>query len=351
MTYLKALEHAHLLNSEVEYIGEGAWHNAWKLTSAHHEPLVLRIPKKIAYKKAVVFDAAALKAEYGGTEIYYRCVNQISLGTAPSTFIYHVSEELTYTIESFVGKNVDLHQLNKDDAHKLGTHIGQLYREIERVNHGLKGFGFFAWNEEQGVHGQFLSDYREFITAECNEVMDDYEELSAKRPIFESLVLKDALQSICDTRLKEISHPVLTNQDASPENWLMDEGQIRIIDPLPIVYFGDVMAGNFMSLYETLFVEFAHTERYGKHRFHECKETLQSIADGFLKSYCAQNPQLVRVLRGEQLLQVLDSAVGHVRMLETELNEEQVIRYGSKVDIERRLSVFGKKINELTEYL
>ena len=125
MTYEKALKHAHYEYSIVENLGEGAWHRAWKVTSDKHDPVVLRIPKKIAYQKEVVYDESALKAEYGGTEIYYRCVNAVVAGAAPEMFINYVSEELTYTLESFAGNHVDLHQLNKDDAHKLGEVIGK----------------------------------------------------------------------------------------------------------------------------------------------------------------------------------------------------------------------------------
>ncbi|MET0787445.1 MAG: hypothetical protein ABWX61_06220 [Paenisporosarcina sp.] len=351
MTLKQALQHLNYMNSKVEDLGEGAWHRAWKLTSDQHEPSVLRIPKKIAYKKEVPYDESALKAEYGGTEIYYRSVNQVVSGAAPDKFVYHVSEELTYTVESFAGKHVNLHKLNREDAHQLGEDIGQLYRKIEQVEHGVEGIGFFAWNEERGVHGQFLSDYQKFIEDECTEIMDDYHELSKKRPLFNEPELKKAIQRICETRIKVINHPVLTNQDASPENWLIDKGQIRLIDPLPIVYFGEVMAANFMNLYETLFVELAHTERYGKHRFHECQETLQSIADGFIQGYCEQNPDLICILRGEQILQVLDTAVRHLQMLEAGLNQEQIIRFGSKEEVEERLTVFYKKLIDLQQFI
>lgn len=351
MTLNKALQHSQSINSKVEVLGEGAWHQAWKLTSDRHKPFVLRIPKKIAYKKEVAFNESALKAEYGGTEIYYRSVNQVVSGAAPETFVYHVSKELTYTLESFAGNHVNLHVLNKDNAHQLGEEIGQLYHKVEQVNHGLEGFGYLAWDEEKGLHGQFSSDFKAFIEEECQEVMDDYHELSTKRPLFDNSDLKETINKISKTRLNVISHPVLTNQDASPENWLLDNGQIRLIDPLPILYFGEVMAGNFLNLYETLFVELSHTERYEKHRFHECKETLQSIANGFVQGYCAQSPELICILRGEQLLQVLDSAVNHVRMLEEGLTQEQIIRYGPKEDVEARLTVFYKKLIDLQQFI
>ncbi|EPD49744.1 hypothetical protein HMPREF1210_03191 [Paenisporosarcina sp. HGH0030] len=345
----KAIKHAQYVNSQVSYLGEGAWHQAWQLTSPQHKSMVLRIPKKIAYKKEVAYDANALLAEYGGTEQYYSWVNKVVPGAAPEKFVYHVSEGLTYTIESFAGSHVDLHDLNREDAQKLGSEIGHLYRKMEQVNHGLEGFGFFDWNEESGLHGRFLGDFHEFVTAESKEIIDDYMDLLTKRPIFNKPEIKEAILRICENRLIEIGSPVLTNQDASPENWLVDNGQIRLIDPLPILYIGEVMAANFMNLYETLFVELAHTERYGKHRFHECRETLQSIANGFELGYCGQNADLIRKLRSEQMIQVLNCAVSHNQMFIEGLNEEQIIRYGTKEDVENRLTVFVEKLIELQD--
>lgn len=343
----KALKHAQYVNSQMTYLGEGAWHEAWKLTDPQLKSLVLRVPKKIAYNKEVPYDEKALQAEYGGTELYYRSLNEVVPGAAPEKFVYHISEDLTYTIESFAGNHVNLHELNRSDAQQLGAEIGQLYRKLEQVNHGLKGFGYLAWNEVSGLHGQFSGDFKEFIAEECKEVIDDYMDLSTKRTIFKNSEIEEAILRICENRLKGIGSPVLTNQDASPENWLVEDGEIRIIDPLPIVYIGEVMAANFMNLYETLFVELSQTERYGKHYFHKCPETLQSIADGFVKGYCGESAELIRKLRGEQMLQVLDSAVRHNQMLTDGLTEEQIIRYGSKEDIEKRLAVFAMKMSEL----
>lgn len=62
-----ALMHAGLQNAE--YLGEGAWHHAWKVVKNNTE-LVLRIPKEKAYGKAVPFNEEALKAEYAGTQLY-----------------------------------------------------------------------------------------------------------------------------------------------------------------------------------------------------------------------------------------------------------------------------------------
>ena len=70
---LEAMNHAGV--SLPIMIGEGAWHMAWKVTKEDEE-LVLRIPKKVAYGKPVLFDRDALTAEYSATKWYYESVNK-----------------------------------------------------------------------------------------------------------------------------------------------------------------------------------------------------------------------------------------------------------------------------------
>ncbi|WP_261384386.1 hypothetical protein [Planococcus sp. CPCC 101016] len=95
-----ALLHAGV--KEAVFLGEGAWHYAWTAWKEGRK-MVLRIPKEVTYGKPVLFNKAALKAEYGGTELYYRSVNQAVARAAPELFEFHVSASITYTLESFGG--------------------------------------------------------------------------------------------------------------------------------------------------------------------------------------------------------------------------------------------------------
>lgn len=134
--------------------------------------------------------------------------------------------------------------------------------------------------------------------------------------------------------------PHLVNQDASPENILIDENGICLIDPYPSIYYPRGMAGNFTNLYETFFIALADTERYSKHRFSKCADKLKMIAQGYITEYSAGDSQIVSEVRGEQLLQLLETAHSHFCLLSEDLAEETKIRYGSKEEIEERLTVF-----------
>ncbi|WP_236636659.1 hypothetical protein [Exiguobacterium sp. SL-9] len=69
-----------------------------------------------------------------------------------------------------------------------------------------------------------------------------------------------------------------------------------------------------------------------------CEAQLKGIAEGFLAGYSDGNPSIVREVRGEQLLQLLETAYLHHQLLrQEELAREDTIRYGSKEAITTRL--------------
>lgn len=109
------------------------------------------------------------------------------------------------------------------------------------------------------------------------------------------------------------------------------------------------MAGNFINLYETLFVALADTERYRKHRFSACQYKLKKIAEGFLAGYSDGDHEIASEIRGEQMLQLLDTACSHHQMLGKKLPQESIIRYGNKEEIESRLFLFSQKLKELAD--
>lgn len=342
-----AISHARV--ETPNFIGEGAWHNAWKVLKDGSE-FVLRIPKETAYGKPVLYDEAAMTAEYSGTELYYRSVNTAVEGAAPNFFTYHVSEELTYTLESFVGTQLDLSAITEAAAIQIGKDIGHIYRKTEGVSHGLKGFGFLAWSEADGLRGSLAGDAREGMKEENEEQLADYEVICAARPEFKDEKVKRAIQAATELRLQRFTVPCLTNQDASPENILMNSEQVCLIDPYPIIYYPRGMAGNFMNLYETYFVSLADTDRYKKHGFAVHAGKLIGMANGFLAGYSDGRQEIVREVRSEQLLQLLETAFSHLQLLKEELSAESRIRYGSKEDIERRMGLFAAELKRLAAF-
>ena len=143
-------------------IGEGAWHIAWKVTKEDEE-LVLRIPKKVAYGKPVPFDQDALTAEYSATKWYYESVNQMVPGGAPVLFKFHVTPELTYTLESFGGKSLPLREMSLVEAVRVGRQIGVIYRKMESLTPEIEGFGRLAWTENKGLHGIINEEFQTFF--------------------------------------------------------------------------------------------------------------------------------------------------------------------------------------------
>lgn len=340
---------AALLHAAVEspeFLGEGAWHHAWKVAKDGRE-LVLRIPKDLVYGKPAEFNEEELTAEYAATELYYRSVNQAVKGAAPEFFQFHVSEQLSYTLESFAGKHIDLHELTRAQAVEAGKALGEIYRKTEEIPHGLDGFGYLHWTEKSGLRGSITGDVRRFLKEESEEHLSDYRELSEARPEFQDAAVNDALNLAVELRERGFTQPLLSNQDASPENILLNGTQISLIDPFPNIYYPRGMAGNFMNLYETFFIALSETERYKKHQFAKCASNLKAIADGFLDGYSDRDKQVAAEVRGEQLLQLLETAYSHFHLLAGKLPEEARIRYGDKKQIEKRLAALADELKAL----
>lgn len=329
-----------------EFLGEGAWHYAWKVLKENDE-LVLRIPKTTAYGKAVPYNEEALKAEYAGTKLYYQTINKAVAGAAPTFFEFHVSSELTYTVESYGGKQIDLHSMKEETAFQKGKAIGEIHRKTEEVPHKLDGFGYLTWSKKKGLQGSITGKASEFLREESKEYLADYQTLCTARPEYEDKTVSEAIQLAVALRKKAFKKPLLVNQDASPENILIQGDRVCLIDPYPSVYYPRTMAGNFMNLYETFFIALAGTERYRKHRFAACEVNLKMIAKGFIEGYSAGNPKIVSEVRGEQLLQLLETANSHLRFLSEDIAEETRIRYGSKEEIEERLTLFSEELKVL----
>ncbi|MGI2328943.1 hypothetical protein [Planococcus sp. YIM B11945] len=342
----KALAHARIDKSNTSFLGEGAWHYAWKV-SAKNGDFVLRIPKPVAYGEAVAYDKQESMQEYTGTELYYQNVNRAVQGAAPEFFCFHVSEEVTYTLESFAGNSVNFRALAPEKAFEIGQQVGSIYRKTEEIPHGLEGCGYLSWSEEGGLMGSLKENPLELLVEESQEFLSDCDLLSQAIPEFAGGTIKAALEEAAQIREQAFTEVCLTNQDASPENILLDGGRVRLIDPFPIVYYPRGMAGNFMNLYETLFALLSDTERYKKHQFAAYTDQLHTVAQGFLAGYSGGDKEIQRQVRAEQLLQLHETVFTHHQMLEEELSKARKIRFGNKEDIRRRL---GLLVTELKEF-
>ena len=62
--------------TQVQYLGEGAWHLAYFVQLRTGDAVVVRFPKTEAYGRNVEFDEEAIHSEYAGTRAYYELANQ-----------------------------------------------------------------------------------------------------------------------------------------------------------------------------------------------------------------------------------------------------------------------------------
>ncbi|WP_214889265.1 hypothetical protein [Exiguobacterium sp. s142] len=337
----RVLQHADV--SDPAFLGSGAWHDAWKVVKENRE-LVLRIPKDIAYGKSISFNEEELTAEYAATKLYYQSVNQAVNGAAPDFYEFYVSADLTYTLESYGGDQIDLHTMTKEQVLQIGKQIGGIYRKTDQVSQEISGMGYLTWTEEKGLHGVLEGELHAFIQEESAEHIADYETLCTVYPQFQDEKVPQALIAATELRNQQVVNISLVNQDASPENILLRDDQVCLIDPYPSLYAPRGMAGNFMNLYETFFLVLSQTERYKKHRFDLCEQQLKGMAEGFLAGYSEGNKAVIREVRGEQLLQLLETAFVHHQLLLKDITPEDIIRYGDRQAIEARLFVLCEEL-------
>ncbi|WLD94222.1 hypothetical protein [Alkalihalobacillus sp. AL-G] len=329
--------------SEFQRLGEGAWHHAY-LVKIESEPVVIRLPKKVAYDKEVQFDAHALHAEYAGTQSYYKHANQAKKGICPQFFNYHVSEELTFTIESYVGSSLELGLQTNVASYRYGVELGEFFLAKEQIPSPVEGLGYLTWNCGKLI-GQFDSDLQSFIAQETEEYEQELEELLASELQFDKKRVMQIGKELIPHRAITGEKPVFTNQDTSPENLIFREDGVNLIDPYPLIYTGVSLAANHVHNYKVLFPTFYNVPRYKKHEFHLFEENLLAIANGFIGGYTQGSIDNKQSLSVEVFLKLLTMTHGHYQLFQKDiLDGEELIRYGTKAQIKERLTVFLKML-------
>lgn len=333
--------------TQVQYLGEGAWHYAYLVQLRTGDGVVVRFPKSEAYGRRIEFDEAACYAEYEGTKAYYKLANQVKPGISPEFFHYHVEKERTFTVESYAGKAIKLESFTFVEAFQVGAELGEFFRQMNAAQHDLKGFGYLKWNGKK-IEGQFQSSVSAFMEKENEKYITDFNEfIHAYDGNIHSSALKQLEECLKNREISE-KRIVFTNQDTSPENILLhQDGTVSLIDPVPLLYSGDSLAGNFMNNYRTLFPTFFNAPRYAKHQFDRFEDRLQKIADGFMEGYCKGDSTVKQVVKQEEFIKLTSLAVSQSALLKSaELTTEQKIRYGEKVAIANRIAVLFKRIEE-----
>jgi hypothetical protein len=331
-------------DSEITRLGEGAWHYAYLI---EREQLVLRIPKKIAYEKEVVFNQDELTADYAGTKAFYQHANRTGKRMCPEHYDYHVSEDLTYTIESYVGKSIGLAGQTPDQSKRYGREVGEFFLALEELDSPIPGIGYITIGEQGEIKGQYEGNLSAFIREETAEYREEWEALLESSYSFDKEKVRRTGEELFSARSVEREKLVLTNQDTSPENMIFTESGVRMIDPFPIVYTGTSLAANYVFNYQTLFHSLHNTKRHAKNQYHLLIPQLKASAEGFVDGYTNGSKQKWNDLNVEVYLKLVTMTHEHDLLLKQEsLSREQTIRYGTKEQIQERLSIFLMELEQ-----
>ncbi len=350
----KALEKEGLsklkIESEIDRIGEGAWHHAY-LVNRNRDPYVLRLPKKMAYEKEVLFNYDDLMADYAGTKAYYKQANIAKKGICPDYFNFLVSEELTYMIESYAGKTVGLKEQTLEQSKRYGAELGEIFSAIEELESPLSGLGYLKWTEGN-LAGEFDMEIQSFLLQETEEYQEELDSLLNSQYEFDKRRVRQIGKELIQRRSIEGERIVFTNQDTSPENIIFTKDRVHIIDPYPILYTGTSLAANFVFNYQTTFPTFYNTKRYGKQRYNLYTKQLREIANGFTSGYVQESIKKQESLHIEVFLKLVTMAHGYMKLEQESMNREQEIRYGNKKQVEARLDTLLRQLeNYSLEYV
>jgi hypothetical protein len=326
--------------NQISLLGEGAWHHAYLVTSNNNEKFVVRFPKEVSvYGDKIEYDEKAIHADYRGAQLYYETANTIKAGICPEFFHYYNAPGKTYTIETYKGPNVKLADITSNEALSVGFQMGEFFREMNKAKHSLKGFGYLSWNGEE-VEGLYQTDVLASMKEENKEYAQDFERVCSWDERFAYDEIKLKLMDSLASRTIDAGTISFTNQDASPENILFQNGQISLIDPYPILYYGHSLAGNFMNCYEAIFPTYFNTKRYERHQFNQHIQKLREIANGYLHGYAGGDPYIKQLVRREQFIRLANLTYDHFVVATGELSKRAEVGMGTRDAINERISVF-----------
>lgn len=327
----------------VRFLGEGAWHEAYLATLPDNRQLVVRFPKAVSYGKPFVYDEKTLTGDYASVGRFYQTANQARPGICPADYHFRVSPELTYTVESYLGRNLPISEWTEASAFEIGRQLGDFFRALHEIPTELTGFGPLIWNGAS-LQGKLTGDPRESLRQEHEEHLEELEVLLRSPLSFDREQVTANLHAVLAQRNID-QHPItLTNRDVSPENLIFHDGRVGVIDPFPYLYSGLVFAGHLVNLYRVYFPLLHDAPRYQKHNFHLHRPVLAAAAEGYLAGYTGGDAELRRAILGESYLHLLALAKGHYELLQGEINAETVLRIGDRAALERRLPLLLREL-------
>lgn len=329
---------------QAQKLGEGAWHVAYLLRLPDGHLMVMRFPKDVSYGKLFHYDEKELRSEYGGAQLYYHYANQVLPGICPEEFFYHVSEELTFTVETYGGRGLQLAELDRVGAWDVGRQLGRFFRATDEVQVEIEGFGTLEWDGKK-VRGSAPGDLHQNLREELPEYEEELQTLVDTELEFDREAVFRTFEEVKGNRRTDEECKVLTNRDLSPENLLWEDGRLRLIDPVPLAYSNLVFAGHFVHVYRDLFPLYHDAPRYARHNFQLYREQLTGIAEGFVEVYSYGDDLRRKQIHGERFLFLITLTLGHYNLLQQEeIRAETVIRVGSREAIAQRLPLLLRQL-------
>lgn len=325
--------------SAYQKIGNGAWHNAYLVTTKDQQKWVVRVRKKIIYGRERAFDEGKLKAEYESVGLYYQRGNQVEDGICPRVYHYQVNSEITYTLETYLGPCLSIANFSPRHASVYGRQIGEIFQELHRLPAEIQGYGELTWNGKALVCSDQRSK-KEIWSEEKEILLQRMEELAASQLEFDREGTSKKLQKAIDGSTFVEEPFTMANVDITPENLLCEDNQFSgLIDPIPYIDNGTRWAAFFMFCYQFLLPVYHEAPRYSRHQYHRHRPTMNALSTGFMAGYTnGETIALMSRLQEEYYLQLFELTYDCYQDLELkELDEETYLRKGDQKAIARRL--------------
>lgn len=323
-------------------IGEGAWHTVYKLKRVDDQDLVIRIKKNEAYGELQQIDEQELMTEYESTKAYYLHANKSDQNVCPNFYQYFIEKDLVFTVETFMGSGTDLLLLNQDQTHSYGTKLGRIFHRIHNQKTSIAGFGELHWNGKT-LQGSDSRNGDELWQEENERVLTALNTLIHSSLCFDKEKVSQHIHALIENRRTQVQNISLVNQDVTPENLILSDEHIAIIDPFPKLDFDLKYAAYFVFCYKFLLPAFSNAPRYINQAYKEKRNVLNEIADGFIRGYFFDvvGDELItqtRRLQDEYTLWVLQEAYEHYDVLnQPHLNYKTTQQMGNREMITARL--------------
>ncbi|WP_242215359.1 hypothetical protein [Bacillus cereus group sp. BfR-BA-01383] len=334
---------------EFIHIGEGAWHEVYRIKTFSNQDFVIRIKKEKAYNQLQTYTRQHLLTEYESSKTYYNQANKCIWRICPTEFKYFIDEEIIFNAESFMGSSLPLHSLDYNKSLYLGQLLGKFYKGMHDRDTMLKGYGNLVWNENN-IEGKEALDIQEKWEQDNDFYLKALEKLSNSELTFNRKKVELKIQNIMSIRRKRIQKISLVNQDVTPENIVFHQDNVSIIDPYPRLDFDVKYAGYFYFCYKLLLPSYSNAPRYIDRGYDNSVDVLNRIAEGFVKGYAGNDHSLYKRLIDEYLLWILLEIHEHYMLLKQEdLSYKVEQQMGNKDILEQRMEMYLKELEKLIE--